>query len=130
MYICIWPDWLWKNLHNGKNLSLYIFLAYFCGSRIPNVVAWSDVTLQTGPDGATEEQWGVNYRSLNDLFQISQKRRNAMAYEIAVQMVEIYNEQIRDLLSSNGPQKRYPQILYILSMLWPSFLTDSIFFFF
>nr|GMC73921.1 kinesin-like protein KIN-14P isoform X1 [Ipomoea batatas] len=83
----------------------------------------------TGPDGATEEQWGVNYRSLNDLFQISQKRRNAMAYEIAVQMVEIYNEQIRDLLSSNGPQKRYPQILYILSMLWPSFLTDSIFFF-
>ncbi|XP_031103922.1 kinesin-like protein KIN-14C isoform X2 [Ipomoea triloba] len=59
----------------------------------------------TGPDGATEEQWGVNYRSLNDLFQISQKRRNAMAYEIAVQMVEIYNEQIRDLLSSNGPQK-------------------------
>nr|GMC71781.1 kinesin-like protein KIN-14P isoform X1 [Ipomoea batatas] len=70
----------------------------------------------TGPDGATEEQWGVNYRSLNDLFQISQKRRNAMAYEIAVQMVEIYNEQIRDLLSSNGPQKRYPQILYILSI--------------
>ncbi|XP_019155789.1 PREDICTED: kinesin-like protein KIN-14P isoform X2 [Ipomoea nil] len=59
----------------------------------------------TGPDGATEEDWGVNYRSLNDLFQISQKRRNAIAYEISVQMVEIYNEQIRDLLSSNGPQK-------------------------
>jgi hypothetical protein len=29
-------------------------------------------------------------------------------YEISAQMVEIYNEQIRDLLGSNGPEKRYP----------------------
>nr|GMD34311.1 kinesin-4-like isoform X1 [Ipomoea batatas] len=53
----------------------------------------------TGPDGATEEQWGVNYRALNDLFRISQTRGNAFSYEITVQMVEIYNEQVRDLLS-------------------------------
>nr|GMD39397.1 kinesin-4-like isoform X1 [Ipomoea batatas] len=53
----------------------------------------------TGPDGATEEQWGVNYRALNDLFRISQTRGNAFLYEITVQMVEIYNEQVRDLLS-------------------------------
>lgn len=65
-------------------------------------------TLQTGPDGATEEQWGVNYRALNDLFRISQTRGNAFSYEITVQMVEIYNEQVRDLLSSDGSQKRYP----------------------
>ncbi|VFQ87159.1 unnamed protein product [Cuscuta campestris] len=62
----------------------------------------------TGPDQATEEEWGVNYRALNDLFQISQKRGNATAYQISVQMVEIYNEQIRDLLSTDGSQKRYP----------------------
>ncbi|RAL41523.1 hypothetical protein DM860_010317 [Cuscuta australis] len=62
----------------------------------------------TGPDRATEEEWGVNYRALNDLFQISQKRRNATSYQISVQMVEIYNEQIRDLLSADGSQKRYP----------------------
>ncbi|XP_031091321.1 kinesin-like protein KIN-14P isoform X1 [Ipomoea triloba] len=60
----------------------------------------------TGPDGATEEQWGVNYRALNDLFRISQTRGNAFSYEITVQMVEIYNEQVRDLLSSDGSHKR------------------------
>ncbi|EFH69260.1 hypothetical protein ARALYDRAFT_335100 [Arabidopsis lyrata subsp. lyrata] len=53
----------------------------------------------TGPDGASEEEWGVNYRALNDLFKISQTRKSNIAYEVGVQMVEIYNEQVRDLLS-------------------------------
>ncbi|CAH9147140.1 unnamed protein product [Cuscuta epithymum] len=60
----------------------------------------------TGPDGATEDQWGVNYRALNDLFRISQDRGSAFSYEITVQMVEIYNEQVRDLLSNDSSQKR------------------------
>ncbi|KAK3039442.1 hypothetical protein RJ639_029241, partial [Escallonia herrerae] len=49
----------------------------------------------TGPEGASEEDWGVNYRALNDLFQISQARKSTFMYEIAVQMVEIYNEQVQ-----------------------------------
>ncbi|KAF9671385.1 hypothetical protein SADUNF_Sadunf12G0041800 [Salix dunnii] len=65
----------------------------------------------TGPNGASEEDWGVNYRALNDLFQISQSRRGSFNYEIQVQMVEIYNEQVRDLLLSDGSQKKYPFIL-------------------
>ncbi|KAL1824743.1 hypothetical protein ACET3Z_011521 [Daucus carota] len=52
----------------------------------------------SGPDGASEEEWGVNYRAMNDLFNISQRRGRTCAYEIGVQMVEIYNEQVRDLL--------------------------------
>ncbi|XVF12314.1 hypothetical protein REPUB_Repub08aG0105400 [Reevesia pubescens] len=52
----------------------------------------------TGPNGATEEEWGVNYRALNGLFRISQTRRSTILYEVGVQMVEIYNEQVRDLL--------------------------------
>nr|XP_017239833.1 PREDICTED: kinesin-4-like [Daucus carota subsp. sativus] len=59
----------------------------------------------SGPDGASEEEWGVNYRAMNDLFNISQRRGRTCAYEIGVQMVEIYNEQVRDLLSS-GSQKK------------------------
>ncbi|CAH2037005.1 unnamed protein product [Thlaspi arvense] len=53
----------------------------------------------TGPDGASEEEWGVNYRALNDLFKISQSRKSNITYGVGVQMVEIYNEQVRDLLS-------------------------------
>ncbi|CAH8381161.1 unnamed protein product [Eruca vesicaria subsp. sativa] len=60
----------------------------------------------TGPDGASEEEWGVNYRALNDLFKISQSRKSNIAYEVGVQMVEIYNEQVLDLLSGDSSQKR------------------------
>ncbi|XP_021857174.1 kinesin-like protein KIN-14P isoform X1 [Spinacia oleracea] len=60
----------------------------------------------SGPDNAAKEDWGVNYRALDDLFQISEDRRSFFSYEIGVQMIEIYNEQIRDLLSSDGSQKK------------------------
>ncbi|KAJ0256424.1 Kinesin-like protein KIN-14P [Hirschfeldia incana] len=58
----------------------------------------------TGPDGASEEDWGVNYRALNDLFKISQSRKGNINYEVGVQMVEIYNEQVLDLLSDDSIQ--------------------------
>lgn len=66
------------------------------------------ISSQTGPNKATKENWGVNYRALNDLFDISQKRKTSISYEIGVQMIEIYNEQVRDLLSSDGTPKKYP----------------------
>ncbi|KAL5189069.1 Kinesin-like protein KIN-14P [Glycine soja] len=47
----------------------------------------------TGPNGATSETIGVNYRALNDLFKIATSRESLIDYEIGVQMVEIYNEQ-------------------------------------
>jgi kinesin family protein C2/C3 len=64
--------------------------------------------LQTGPSHLTEKDWGVNYRALNDLFQISQSRADVIKYEVGVQMVEIYNEQVRDLLITEGSVKKYP----------------------
>lgn len=66
------------------------------------------IYLQSGPDELTEETMGVNYRALNDLFHISEQRKNLLAYDISVQMTEIYNEQIRDLLATDGGNKRYP----------------------
>jgi len=66
---------------------------------------------QTGPDGSSEEDWGVNYRALNDLFKISQSRKGNISYEVGVQMVEIYNEQVLDLLSDDNSQKKYPFVL-------------------
>ncbi|KAF7806783.1 kinesin-like protein KIN-14P [Senna tora] len=47
----------------------------------------------SGPNGATPETYGVNFRALNDLFSISEGRTSSIVYEIGVQIVEIYNEQ-------------------------------------
>ncbi|KAH9606266.1 hypothetical protein KSS87_020101 [Heliosperma pusillum] len=53
----------------------------------------------SGPNDVTEETYGVNYRALNDLFQLSEQRKATFSYEVSVQMMEIYNEQVRDLLA-------------------------------
>ncbi|KAJ0764925.1 putative minus-end-directed kinesin ATPase [Helianthus annuus] len=60
----------------------------------------------SGPDKGTEEEWGVNYRALNDLFRISQSR-STYKYEVGVQLVEIYNEQVRDLLANDAAPKKF-----------------------
>lgn len=56
----------------------------------------------------TPTDWGVNYRALHDLFHTTQSRHDVFRYEIGVQMLEIYNEQVRDLLAVDGVQKKYP----------------------
>lgn len=66
------------------------------------------LSIQTGPKELTEESLGVNYRALNDLFLISNQRRDTIHYDIFVQMLEIYNEQVRDLLVTDGLNKKYP----------------------
>ncbi|XP_042520596.1 kinesin-like protein KIN-14F isoform X1 [Macadamia integrifolia] len=60
----------------------------------------------SGPDLTTEETWGVNYRALSDLFQLSNARMDIIEYEVSVQMIEIYNEQVRDLLVVDGSNRR------------------------
>ncbi|KAL3814653.1 hypothetical protein ACJIZ3_015921 [Penstemon smallii] len=62
----------------------------------------------TGPGELTKESLGVNYRALSDLFLISEQRKDTIAYEVSVQMIEIYNEQVRDLLITDGVNKKYP----------------------
>ncbi|KAJ7515469.1 hypothetical protein O6H91_22G014400 [Diphasiastrum complanatum] len=59
----------------------------------------------TGPCNTSKEDWGINYRSLKDLFQTSYSRKDVIHYEVGVQMIEIYNEHIRDLLVTDGTKK-------------------------
>lgn len=63
----------------------------------------------------TEQTQGVNYRALGDLFKLAEQRKGIFIYDIAVQMIEIYNEQVRDLLVSDGLNKKYPWRNYVLS---------------
>uniref|UniRef100_A0A251VP51 Putative calponin-like domain-containing protein n=1 Tax=Helianthus annuus TaxID=4232 RepID=A0A251VP51_HELAN len=59
----------------------------------------------TGPAELTPETTGVTYRALNDLFLISEERKNLMNYEISINMIEIYNDEIWDLLISQPAKK-------------------------
>ncbi|KAE9618966.1 hypothetical protein Lal_00047962 [Lupinus albus] len=56
----------------------------------------------------TPDQRGVNYRTLEELFQLTEERHGITKYELRVSMLEVYNEKIRDLLAenSNQPTKR------------------------
>ncbi|XP_009346615.2 kinesin-like protein KIN-14I [Pyrus x bretschneideri] len=60
----------------------------------------------SGPRELTEKSQGVNYRALGDLFFIADRRKDTFRYDVSVQMIEIYNEQVRDLLVTDGSNKR------------------------
>ncbi|TKY61496.1 Kinesin protein KIFC3 [Spatholobus suberectus] len=49
----------------------------------------------------TPEHRGVNYRTLEELFRISEERQGTIKYELLVSILEVYNEKIRDLLVEN-----------------------------
>lgn len=63
---------------------------------------------QSGPSGGTSKDMGINYLALNDLFHMSNEREATIKYDIYVQMVEIYNEQVRDLLAEDKTENKYP----------------------
>jgi kinesin family protein C2/C3 len=58
----------------------------------------------------TQHDRGVNYRTLENLFRIIKAREHRYNYEISVSVLEVYNEQIRDLLvpasqSASAPKR-------------------------
>ncbi|KAK4355644.1 hypothetical protein RND71_024615 [Anisodus tanguticus] len=74
----------------------------------------------TGPNNLTEQSQGVNYRALGDLFLLAEQRKDTVHYDVSVQMIEIYNEQVRDLLVSDGVNKRYPSLYFVAYVLTAS----------
>ncbi|CAH9112626.1 unnamed protein product [Cuscuta europaea] len=60
----------------------------------------------SGPNDRSKQNEGVNYRALGDLFLLVEQRKDTFHYDVSVQMIEIYNEQVRDLLDSYGLNKR------------------------
>lgn len=51
-----------------------------------------------------ESARGVNFRTLEKMFDIIKERQTLVRYEISVSVLEVYNEQIRDLLvAGNHP---------------------------
>ncbi|TVU48633.1 hypothetical protein EJB05_08274 [Eragrostis curvula] len=54
----------------------------------------------------TETNRGVNYRTLEELFKIADERKETVTYNLSVSVLEVYNEQIRDLLSTSPSSKK------------------------
>ncbi|XP_038982528.1 kinesin-like protein KIN-14E isoform X2 [Phoenix dactylifera] len=54
----------------------------------------------------TEQNRGVNYRTLEELFRIAAERKETFTYNISVSVLEVYNEQIRDLLATFPSTKK------------------------
>ncbi|KAK4801879.1 hypothetical protein SAY86_000082 [Trapa natans] len=54
----------------------------------------------------TDHNRGVNYRTLEQLFATAQERNEIFAYNISVSVLEVYNEQIRDLLATSPSSKK------------------------
>ncbi|KZV52020.1 hypothetical protein F511_10240, partial [Dorcoceras hygrometricum] len=52
-----------------------------------------------------EANRGVNYRTLEELFKIASERSDTYSYSISVSVLEVYNEQIRDLLATETSKK-------------------------
>ncbi|CAN1216067.1 Kinesin-like protein KIN-14R, partial [Linum perenne] len=48
-----------------------------------------------------EHNRGVNYRTLEQLFTVARERNDSFTYNISVSVLEVYNEQIRDLLTTS-----------------------------
>ncbi|KAI3451268.1 hypothetical protein Pfo_007933 [Paulownia fortunei] len=53
----------------------------------------------------TQVNRGVNYRTLEELFKIAKERTETYTYSISVSVLEVYNEQIRDLLAIETSKK-------------------------
>ncbi|CAD6333888.1 unnamed protein product [Miscanthus lutarioriparius] len=52
------------------------------------------------------ENRGVNYRALEELFRMSEKRSASVTYTFSVSILEVYNEKIRDLLDESNDQSK------------------------
>lgn len=110
MHFCLWSNWIWENIYYGespyeaytKNNSLY----FHAEASYLILLSW-----QSGPGGESTEEFGINQLALNDLFLLADERKDIMSYKIHVQMVEIYNEQIRDLLADDPLLTKYPFIV-------------------
>lgn len=59
---------------------------------------------------------GINFRALEDLFDQREERADEVEYSIRVQLIEIYNENIRDLLVSERESQAHRSLSLVASL--------------
>ncbi|KAI0755479.1 P-loop containing nucleoside triphosphate hydrolase protein [Irpex lacteus] len=79
---------LLKNVLDGYNATIFAYGATGCG--------------KTHTISGTDEDPGIIYLTMQDLFQLIEDRQEDHIVEVQVSFLEIYNEEIRDLLVEPG----------------------------
>ncbi|KAF9614257.1 hypothetical protein IFM89_016549 [Coptis chinensis] len=85
-----------------------VMTSSWMGSMSISLLMGADKGGKTFTMEGTPESRGVHYRTLEELFRISEERSCTMKYDLSVSMLEVYNEKIRDLLvedSNHGVKK-------------------------
>ncbi|KAF3776092.1 Kinesin-4 [Nymphaea thermarum] len=100
---------------SGKTYTMVYSFSHIClaVSSYSVLISWST---ECGTSTSSWKDLGINYKALDDLFKISQERKDYVKYEVQVQMVEIYNEQVRDLLAEDPSTTKYPFSLHLQSI--------------
>jgi len=60
-----------------------------------------------------EDNRGVNYQAITEMFSVSKEREEDVAYTFKVSMLEVYNNTVRDLLSPSVDEFNQPKVLQI-----------------
>jgi len=68
-----------------------------------------------------ERDRGINYRAIDDLFRLSEESASQYSTVFSLSMLEIYNENLRDLFVADGPKleiKRGPEEVFVNNLKW------------
>jgi hypothetical protein len=74
-----------RSVVDGYNVCIFAYGQ--TGSGKTHTMSGTDIVHSSGR--------GINYRALDDLFDLQHQRSNEVIYDIKVQMLEVYNEKVR-----------------------------------
>lgn len=75
--------------------------------------------------GVDDTAPGINYCSLSDLFEQCEERRSEAQYSIRVQLLEVYNETVRDLLVSEAEARQQKSLALVATRASGSNVPDA-----
>jgi hypothetical protein len=84
MQVYVQTQPLIRSVLDGYNVCIFAYGQ--TGSGKTHTMSGTDINAVAGR--------GINYRALDDLFDIQHQRRGETTYEIKVQMLEVYNEKV------------------------------------
>ena len=98
---------LLTNVLDGFNATVFAYgVCFYCVASRAHTRLKHDIQAtgcgKTHTISGTSDQPGVIYLTMSDLFQLIEDRKEEYSFDVLVTFLEIYNEEIRDLLAESG----------------------------